>query len=210
MRKRITLNEPVVIDNQKIQSSADIFGTTGEQVEIKPFREILPGEGSERFVNYIEWLGLDNDPNPVVLSSMHHYYYDAEEMKSVKTVINLIKLNQLKEIKEFLYSVSHILSPKSNLIGCFIDTKRQNLFGLRKNVSREESKGISTALENGIMSRIPLVNRIYSLVDARTNRYLTKQNATLLLQDYGFKVMDMTEMDGLTYFHAKKLKTTGN
>lgn len=210
MRKRISIYEPDVLNdkpiNPEVESAYQREGIEG----LKPFREILMGEGREDFVNYIEWLGLDKDPNPVVLSSMHHYYYDAEEMKKVNTVVNLIKLNNIKEIKEFLYSISHILSPQSNLIGCFIDGKNQNLFDLRKNTSASESKEISTAVENGIMSRIPLLNKIYSLIDAKTNKFLTKQNVTFLLEEHGFKVHDITEMNGLTYFRAKKVKTLRN
>ena len=50
---------------------------------------ILINEGGESFYKYVDWLGLANDPDLVVLSSLHHYYYDADEMNKVKTVINL-------------------------------------------------------------------------------------------------------------------------
>ncbi len=204
MRKRISLNEPDLVNSQEIIPSIKSAGSSGDMVEIRPVKEILIGEGREDFVNYIEWLGLENDPNLIVISSMHHYFYDAEEMIKVNILVNLIKLNQIKDIKDFLVSISHNLSSNSNFIGCFVDNKSQDLFELRKTASEDESKRISTAVENGILSRIPLLNRIYSFVDSRTNRYLTKHHVTLLLEDHGFKVLDMTEMNGLTYFHAKK------
>lgn len=179
--------------------------------DFSPFREILTGEGREDFFNYIEWLGLSNDPDPVILSSMHHYFYDAEEMKQVNTVVNLTKLNHIKEIKDFLSSISNILTPKCNLIGCFIDNSKHNPFVLRKNVSEIERKRTTTALENGIISRIPFINWFYSIIDSRTNKYLSKNNVTSLLENSGFKVLDMTELNGITYFHAKrKPKTTEN
>lgn len=206
MRKRISICEPDVLNDQPIKFKVKPTGQKEGISGLKPFKEILAGEGKEDFVNYIEWLGLDKDPNLVVLSSMHHYYYDAEEMKNVTTVVSLIKLNNVKEIKEFLYSISHILSPKSNLIGCFTDAKKQNLFELKKNASEPESKEISTAVENGIMSRIPFLNKIYSLIDAKTNKFLTKQNVTSLLEEHGFKPHDITEMNGLTYFRAEKIQ----
>jgi len=204
MRKRISLDETKIANRQPVKSRAKSSAIYTGIPEISPFRDILAGEGSEDLLNYIEWLGLGNDPNPVVLSSMHHYYYDAEEMKNVRTVVNLIRLNHIKEIKSFLYSVSHILSSKCNLIGCFIDTKKHNPFVLQNNVSGSESKRISTALENGIMSKIPFLNRIYSIFDSRTNKYLAKNEVTVLLEDHGFKVLDMTDLNGITYFHAKR------
>jgi hypothetical protein len=211
MRKRISLDEPEIVKQQTRKPSSRPAGDTGNLPGISPFREILAGEGREDFFNYIEWLGLVNDPDPVVLSSMHHYFYDAEEMKNVKTVVNLIRLNHIKEIKDFLSSVSNILKPKCNLIGCFIDSRKHNPFVLRKSVSEIERKRTSTALENGIVSRIPFLNWFYSVIDSRTNKRLSKNNVTLLLEDHGFKVLDMTELNGITYFHAKrKPKTAEN
>ena len=211
MRKRISLDEPGIVKQQTISPSSRPAGSAGSVSGIRPFREILAGEGREDFFNYIEWLGLGNDPDPIILSSMHHYFYDAEEMKNVNTVVNLIRLNHIKEIKDFLFSVSNILTPKCNLIGCFIDSRKHNPFVLRTNISELEKKRTSTALENGIISRVPFMNWFYSVIDSRTNKRLSKNNVTLLLEDHGFKVLDMTELNGITYFHAKrKPKTAEN
>lgn len=210
MRKRISINEPNTADYQRIKTSVKQADAPIDLAEKNPLSEIIAAERNGNFVNYLEWLGLDKDPNLVILSSMHHYYYDAEEMKNVKTVVNLIELNQIKETKDFLHSIFHILSPKSNFVGCFVDSKKQNLFRLRRNPSASESIKTSLAVENGILSRIPFLNRLYSLIDYRTNKYLTKNNVTLLLEECGFKALDFTEIDGLTYFHAKKALNTGS
>jgi hypothetical protein len=172
--------------------------------------EMLTSEGCESFVDYIESLGLNNDPNLVVLSSLYHYYYDSEEMKHVNTVINLKELNQIKEIKNFLHSIYHNLSPKSNFIGCFVDNKDIDGFILRNNLSPFKKKKIVDAIENGIMSRVPFLNRIFSLMDSRTNHYMSRANVTLLLKEHGFNVLNMTGISGLTYFCAQSLKTTDN
>jgi len=212
MRKRLSINERDIVENQTIKPSVKADRSSGDLIGLKPFKEILAGEGEdcENFINYIEWLGLDRDPNLIVLSSMHHYFFDAEEMKHVKTVVNLIKLNHIKEIKDFLHSIFQILSPKCSLVGCFFDNKKQNIFNLKRNSEEPDPKKVSVAIDNGILSKIPLLNRLYSVIDSRTNKYLTQQNVTLLLEDHGFKVLDMTEINGLTYFHAKKILTTHN
>lgn len=210
MRKRISINEPDVVNNQDITASKKSEMISGDLPGIRSFRDILAFEGRGDFINYLEWLGLDSDPNPVVLSALHHYFYDAEELKCVRTIVSLINLNQIKEIDKFLHSTFQALLPQSNLIGCFVDSKKHNIFVIQRTWSESELKRISTAVENGIMSRIPLLNRIYSLIDSRTNKYLTKRNVTMLFEEHGFKVMDMTDLDGLTYFHAKKVKTDKN
>jgi len=155
-------------------------------------------------------LGLDRDTNLVVLSSSHHYYYDAEEMINVKTVINLKELNQIKQIKDFLHLIFHILPPKCNFVGCFINNKKQNSFGLNTNQSDFYYKRNSDAIEHGIASSSPFLNKIYNMIDSKTNKYMSKRSVSLLLGENGFKVLDMTEMDGLTYFCAQSLRTADN
>jgi hypothetical protein len=96
--------------------------------------DTLIAEGGESFYNYINWLGFANEPNLIVLSSLHHYCYDAKEMKNVNTIINLKELNRIKQIKSFLHSISYILPLKSNFIGCFVDNNKINGYPLRNSL----------------------------------------------------------------------------
>jgi hypothetical protein len=210
MRNRITIYEQELTDNTSTKSFFRSNITRNDSSETNSASDILVAEGAESFNNYIEWLGLDKDPDKVVLSSMHHYYFDAEEMKYVKTVINLKELNYVKEIKSFLNSISNILPHKSNFIGCFIDNKKQKGFALRNDFSDYHSKKNSEAIENGIISRIPFLNMLYSLMDSKTNKFFSKLSITILLEDYGFKVLDMTERNGLTFFCAQRLNPGDN
>ena len=45
---------------------------------------------------------------------------------------------------------------------------------------------------------------MYSIIDFRTNRYLTRRAVTNLLKESGLELVGMTEINGLTYFHAQK------
>ena len=47
-------------------------------------------------------------------------------------------------------------------------------------------------------------------MDSKTDAYLSEKSVTFMLGSYGFKVMDMTEFNGLTYFHAQKVENTLN
>ena len=210
MKGRIQIQETDIDNNQMISTSGKPKSAPADLIKINRISEILTSEGNESFRHYIEWLGLSRDPKLVVLSSVHHYYYDAEEMKNVKTVVNLKELNQIKEINNFLNSMFLILPPKCYLIGCFVDNKKQNGFSFRKRSSDTILKYKTEEEMNGIVSKIPFLNTIFSFLDAKPNKYLSGKNVTHLLRNNGFKVMDMTELKGLTYFCAQSQRLADN
>lgn len=186
--------------NLTLQNSRTDFPATGGAVDI------LIAEGGESFYNYVDWLGLSKDPDLIVLSSQHHYYYEAEEMNNVKTVINMKELNQIKQVKYFLHSIYNILPQKSNFIGCFVDNTKINQYVLRNGSSSHHREKSNDDIENGIVSAVPFINRLFSILDSKTNTYLSESSVTFLLKDFGFKVMDMTLIDGFTYFHSQKVR----
>jgi hypothetical protein len=210
MRNRISIIEPETTEQQSLRLHRNTFNSsTDPSVENDSLR-ILNSEGHESFVNYIEWLGLGKDPDMLVLSSLHHYYYDAEEMKHVRTVINVKELNQIKNIEDFIYSINHILSPKSYFLGCFTDNKKTNGYLLSGGITANNSRKRSEAVENGIVSRIPFLNMMFSIMDSKTNSFLSKRSVRTLLEDHGFKVVDITDLNNRTFFCAQKIDSSGN
>jgi hypothetical protein len=210
MRNSITIDNLDIINNQRINTLINFGGSSVDLVKSNPVLRVLTTENYENFTKYIERLDLSKDPNLVVLSSLHHYYYDADEMTNVKTIINLKELNQIKQLKDFLHSIYHILPPKCNFIGCFVNNKKQSGFVLNTSPSDSYYKRNSDAIENGIVSSSPFLNMIFNMIDSKTNKYMSERSVSLLLGEYGFKVLDMTEMDGLTYFCAQSLRTADN
>lgn len=210
MKHRTEIREPDIINNQKISITDSTENAPVDIIKINRIAEILAAEGNESFKHYIEWLGLSRDPKLVVLSSVHHYYYDAEEMKNVRTVVNLKELNQIRETGSFLQSMYLILPPKCYFIGCFVDNKKQNGFSFRKRSLNYNKRQKPEDVNNGIASRIPFLNMIFNILDLKTNKFLSRKTVTQLLQNYGFKVIDMTELEGLTYFCAQSLRTDEN
>lgn len=210
MSNNITFNELDVINYQRINSLMSMSGASLDLVKGNPVLKVLASEGSENFVKYLELMGLDKDQNLVVLSSLHHYYYDAEEMTNVRTVINLKELNRIKQIKDFLHSIFHILPPECKFIGSFVNNKKQSGFVLSTNPSDSYYKRNSDAIEKGIVSSSPFLNMFYNMIDSRTNKYMSEKSVTMVLSEHGFKVLDMTEIDGLTYFCAQSLRTADN
>jgi hypothetical protein len=45
---------------------------------------------------------------------------------------------------------------------------------------------------------------MYSFIDLKTNRYLTRRTVSNLLMESGLQIVGMTERNGLTYFHARR------
>jgi len=209
MDKSTPTSKRDLLNDQSIDKGIYRGGLRVEVNESNPVLEKLAAEGCENFFSYFELLGLANDPNLIVLPSTHHYYYDAEDMKEVKTVVNMKHLNHIRDIKDFLHSIYHILSHQSFFLGIFIDRKHQNGFFSNSVLNQSQIEGKVDPVENGIESRIPFLNMMYNIMDSKTNRYMSKHAVTLLLGDAGFKVLDMTELNGLTYFCTQKVRPAG-
>jgi len=143
--------------------------------------ERLSAEVDENFLNYLNWNGLANEDNLLVLSSKLHYYYDYEELKDVTTLINLKKLNLVGHLDDFLHTLYDGLSPKANFVGCFADRKAQ--------------KGV------------PMTSRLYkrflNFIDAKIDVEIDRSDFSKKLESHGFKIIDMTEINGLTYFRTQ-------
>ncbi|MCE5347910.1 MAG: hypothetical protein LLG13_16705 [Bacteroidales bacterium] len=210
MRNRPSTYGSEATNNQKL-NSLNFHNYSPVELKAKGnLLEILAAEGHKSLFSYIELLGLASDPNIIILSSMHHYFYDSEEMRDVKTVVNLKELNKISDIKSFIRSVFNILPPKSYFIGCYIDNQKENVYTFNSNSTIDRSGHSSEDLENGIVSKLPFLNIIYSIIDSRTNNFMSRRNVNLLFEDRGFKVLDQTEINGFTYFCAQRLQPVRN
>jgi len=170
----------------------------------------LISEGGEGFYNYVNRIGLANDSNLIVLSSQHKYYYDSEEIDKVRTVINLKELNLIKQISSLLHSHLRFLPLRCNFVGCFVNNEKTDRYALRKSSCYNEKIKNNDKVELGIISRFPFINMLYSIMDSRTNKYMSERLVTSMLSVHGFKVIDMTELNGLTYFHSQKVRKIFN
>lgn len=209
MRNSIGIEGSDFSNNQRLEILAKLGGNIN-QVRTNSVQKILDTKAAENFVRYLDQLSIEKDSNLVVLASSHHYYYDAEEMINVRTMVNLTELNQIKQLKDFLHSIFRILPPRCTFIGCFVNNKKQDGFVLNSSPTDSYYKRNSDAIENGIASSSPILTMIYNMIDSKTNKYLSDRSVSLLLGEHGFKVTNMTEIDGLTYFCAQSLRSDDN
>jgi len=193
------------IVNDQVVNGAYPKNKTLRKSDLYRLFDELSDAAREDLIEYLDRMGLINEADILVIPSTRHYFYDAEDMKGIKTIVNLRQLNHVREVRDFLRTIVDLLSVKSNFVGCFVDNKVQNGFSDKySNLPREISEK-AEAYENGIESRIPFINRMYSFIDSRTNRYLTKRAVTHLLEECGLQIIGMTELNGLTYFWTQKI-----
>ena len=172
-----------IIIEKRVRTNFNGPKHTPERALTNPVIDNLIAEGGENFFIYLNCLGLTVGSHLLILSSRQHYYYDCNDFHGVTTLINLRKLNLIKHLDSFLHTVYNILSPDTNFIGCFSDLKSQN----RNRLSSGGPKKVNNFLESG------------------KDLKLDRKEASRLLESHGFKVIDMTEINELTYFSARNI-----
>jgi hypothetical protein len=163
---------------------------SSDRTRTNPILENILSEAGNDFYQYVNWIGLDKEPNLMVLSSMHHYYYDHNDLKGIRILVNIKKLNQIKHLESFLHTLYRIMPSKSYFVGCF---KSNN----------HKGRGISL-YQSG-----KFLNGLINIFDSKNDRNISKKGAAKLLEEHGFKVFDITDINGLTYFWSQNMRRPG-
>jgi hypothetical protein len=177
-----------IINYQPIEAEMGDKYLSMDENQNNPVFDNLLAEGGENFFHYVNWLGLAKDPNLMVLSSIHHYYYDFNDLKGVRTLINLKRLNRINHIDTFLNNVFRVLPVKANFVGCFKDNKIRG--------------GMAVPFYQSFRH----FNKLINIFDSRTDRFLTRKDVIKLLESHKFRIVDMTEISNMTYFCAENHK----
>ena len=204
MKNKSLIEKKKKTDNQRIKGSSHLKVAMIKNVETNPVYAELIGEGHEDFYNYLDWLGLVRKHDLLILASSHHYYFEIEDLKNIKTVVTLKKLNNIESPKEFLKEIYNILPHKCHFIGSFTDNRKQNIFTPVKR-STDESNGPVSDSEQVTGRWNSFLNVLYGIIDAKANRYMSERIVKLLLEETGLKILDITEFNGLTYFCTQKV-----
>jgi hypothetical protein len=177
LRKQLILSDFV---NLKFREKLIVPKTS----RISPVLENIRTEAGVDLIQYLHILNLEKDPNLMALSSTHHYFYDSNDMKSIRTLINLKKLNNIKSLGSFFQNVVRILPQEAIFIGYFKnDTGNRSVFSFNQ----------TTKFFNGLVNYF----------DSRTDRSLTKGDVSRLLEEFKLKVVDITDINGMTYFCSR-------
>jgi hypothetical protein len=136
------------------------------------------------FFRYLKSLGISGRTDLIVLSSKRQYYCDKNDLKNARILINLRKLNLIKHLDLFLNSLVRILPPDTNFIGFFSENRTL------------KEKEFTFSRLSGIFSRIK------KILGFRTYKVMNKNEVSEILEKNGFKIDNMTKMNGLTYFNS--------
>lgn len=164
---------------------------SADRSERNPVIDTTLSKIGDDFSQYLNLTRLAGEHNIMVISSMHHYYYDYSDLKGIRTLINLKQLNQVRHLESFLHTLYRILPCQANFVGCFI------------NSSNNDRKG-------PFLRPAGFFNRVVSIFDSGTDRNLSKPGVTKLLEEHGFKVIDLTDINGKTYFRARNIRRLGD
>jgi hypothetical protein len=188
-----------MIKDYKVDEAHYLSSFQTDTVEKTQVYKKFAEENSNDFYNYLDLLGLTKIRDLIILPRVHHYYYEAEDLKNLKLLVNLKQLNYIKNLMSFLYAIYHILPSVSYFAGAFFVDEKQSL-----NTSTEQKHTKQFA---GIFGKtgMPLLDRMHSLIDFGAKRHLTKGSVSFLLEEALFKVLDMTEINGIIYFCARKI-----
>src|SRR5665648_354305 len=69
----------------------------------------LSDEERDELLVFLDDHGVDRTSGMLVIPSTRHYFYDAEDLKGVKTIVNLKQLNHVSDIKTFLIKIYTLL-----------------------------------------------------------------------------------------------------
>jgi len=140
-------------------------------------------EGGINFFRYLKKRGMSDETDLIVLSSKSHYFYDENDLKRVRVLVNLRKLNVIKHLDMFLNTLVRILPLDTSFVGYFSDNNAPVKNGLARRFSK-------------------LYGRLINLLDGKTDRVMNTNDVRGLLERNGFEVVNMTTISGQTYFHS--------
>jgi hypothetical protein len=186
MENNLPPNDTRFADNVVYKIKPERKRTSGGLLGFSPAIINMIAVAGIDFYRYLKNVGLSKGSDLMILSSKHNYYCDENELKSVRTLINLKKLNLIKHLDPFLFTLIRILPHNANFIGCFSDSRavKGNAFYFYKFTG--------------------LFNRFFSFFESGRDHNLDRKEVSEVLERNGFKIVDMTEMNGLTYFFSQK------
>lgn len=146
----------------------------------------LVASGGLSLFRYLVNAGLFRNPGVIILSRNDHANFSAVDLKRVTTLVTLRRLNLVKHLEMFLNSLARILPPDTNFIGCFSPVK-------------DGYAGTGTTLRHG---GLPwwFFHSGHSECHA-----LNRSNVSEMLERNGLSLISMTELNGVTYFHSRKM-----
>jgi len=160
-------------------------------------RKAMKGIAVLRFVNMIPSFGIPfsrylinseitERNGMIILRPDNNANISAEELKRVTTLVTLRRLNLVKHLEMFLNSLARLLPPDTNFVGCFSPAKD----GDAVTVTAGRHGGLTGWFLHSGGTECHVLNR---------------SKVSEMLERNGLSLISMTEMNGVTYFHSRKI-----
>lgn len=136
------------------------------------------------FFRYMRSAGLAGRQGIIVLSSHEGANWGRNDLRHAGLLISLRRLDLIKHLEMFLSSLVSLLPPDTNFVGCFA----------QKNA---ESTGHAGLFAGFHLNRNYYANSGYP--------ELNRDKVSAILERCGLVVINMKQLNGLTYFHSRKI-----
>ncbi|MRR23966.1 hypothetical protein EG830_13425 [bacterium] len=135
------------------------------------------------FFRYMRSAGLTGGQGIMVLSSHEGANWGRGDLRRARTLVSLRRLDLIKHLEIFLSSLVSLLPPETSFVGCF--SQRNSVGG--------DHPGLLAGFHSGLT---PQSNSGYP--------ELSRDRVSAILERSGLVVLDMKQLNGLTYFHSRK------
>lgn len=168
-------------------------------------KSLLIKEQGEKAVDFISQYTNADFSGSLVLKTTDIFNIESVDNDNIETIINLKKVNDIRGINRFFKSVNSKLNDNGIFIGC-VETYVQR----KKRLQHKYPLIVAQVyilfdfIFKRIFPKLYLTRWLYFFVTAGRNRVLSKAEALGRLVFCGFDILEVAEIDSLTYFACKK------
>jgi len=138
------------------------------------------------FFRYLWSAGLTKESGMIILSSHEGANWGRRDLKDARMLVNLRRLDLIKHLEMFVSSLVRLLPPETTFVGCF------------------SQRGLASAGANATGGHGGFWNGLAGHGNG-TCQLFSRARISALLEGNGLEVIDMKELNGLTYFHSRKM-----
>lgn len=186
MDKETALEQSAI--GRKTSPGEWVGSTTCQPGKAGLIRQVLKliGSGGVSLFRFLINSGLWGGPGVIIMSRHDRATFGTVDLRRATTLITLRRLNMVNHLEMFLSSLSRILPPGTNFVGCFSPANKETITA--KSHDREDN--------------VPGCAIHFGSTDCHS---LNRRTVSEMLQRNGLSLVRMTERKRVTYFHSRKM-----
>lgn len=154
---------------------------------LRSVAKLLTSGGVSLF-RYLVKTGLFRDPGVVILSPAEHANFGSDDIGRITTLVTLRRLNLVKHLEMFLNCLARILPADANFVGCF---------------SQPDPGDTADGDVGQVQHKSTLSFFVHH--DHYESHFLNRGKVSELLERNGLRLVSMAEINGITWFHSRKV-----